>query len=107
MKAHLYIDNDKIGEVFFSIIDESMAGIGGQLIESDNYQKYKRLIQQHCEKKGISNIDDLGYRIILSDNSEVKAEGGIGITDFEECDEIYVESAGLDEVTLNKMRNNL
>ena len=40
MKAFLYIGNDKIGEVYFSIIDESMGCIGGDLITYDNYKKY-------------------------------------------------------------------
>jgi len=37
MKGFLYIDNDKIGEVNFSIIDDSMGGIGGDLISSDGF----------------------------------------------------------------------
>lgn len=96
MKGYLYIDNDKIGEVNFSIIDESMGGIGGDLITNDNYKKYQPTIQQHFEKQGISNVDNFNFRIILEDNTELKPEGGIGVTDSVDFDEIYVESAGLD-----------
>ena len=107
MKGILYIDNDSIGEVSFSIIDESMGGIGGNLIANDNYKKYQPTIQQHFEKQGISNIDNFNFRIVLADNSELKPEGGIGITDSADFDEIYVESAGLDSETMNKIKNAL
>ncbi len=107
MKGILYIDNDNIGEVSFSIIDESMGGIGGNLIANDNYKKYQPTIQQHFEKQGISNIDNFNFRIVLADNSELKPEGGIGITDSADFDEIYVEFAGLDSETMNKIKNAL
>ncbi len=96
MKGFLYIDNDNIGEVNFSIIDESMGGIGGDLIANDNYKKYQPTIQQHFEKHGISNVDNFNFRILLEDNTELKPEGGIGVTDSANFDEIYVESVGLD-----------
>ena len=107
MKAYLYIGNDKIGEVNFSIIDESMGGIGADLIVNDNYKKYQTTIQQHFEKHGISNVDNFNFRIILEDNTELKPEGGIGVTDSADFDEIYVESAGLDTVTMDKIKNAL
>ena len=44
MKATLYIDNCNIGDVIFSIIDESMGGIFGEFtpteINFDKIQKY-------------------------------------------------------------------
>ncbi|MFY7732259.1 MAG: hypothetical protein ACOVSR_02165 [Bacteroidia bacterium] len=107
MKGILYIDSDNIGEVSFSIIDESMGVIGGNLIANDSYKKYQPTIQQHFEKQGISNIDNLNFRIVLADNSELKPEGGICITDSANFDEIYVESAGLDTETMNKIKNAL
>jgi len=96
MKGFLYIGNDKIGEVDFKIIDECMGGIGGNLIANDNYKKYQKVIQHHYERRGISNIDNFNFRIMLEDNTELIPQGGIGITDSVEFDEIYVESAGLD-----------
>jgi hypothetical protein len=104
MKADVYIDNDKIGEVNFSITDNSMGAIGGKLVSNNNYQKYKQTIQQHCNKKGISNIDDYNYKILLADNSELKPSGGIGITDLKAIEEIYVESAGLDVAAIEKIK---
>jgi len=35
MKAYLYIDNDKIGEVYFTIIDANMGVISGDLIANE------------------------------------------------------------------------
>ncbi len=104
MKAYLYIGNDIIGEVNFSIIDESMGGIGGDLITNDNYKKYQPAIRQHYERQGISNIDNFNFRILLEDNTELKPEGGIGVTDSKDFDEIYIESAGLDSEILDKIK---
>ncbi len=96
MKGFVCIDEDKIGEVIFSIIDESMGVIGGDLIKNDNYIKYQPYIQQHFEEKGISNIDNFNFRIFINDDIELKPAGGIGVTDSSDFDEIYVESAGND-----------
>lgn len=107
MKGFLYIDNDNIGEVSFSIIDESMGVINGNLIPNDNYKKDQRTIQQHFEMQGIFNVGNFNFRIILEDKSELKPEGGIGITDSPDFDEIYVESAGLETEMMDKIKNAL
>lgn len=103
MIGYLFIDNEKIGEVNFKIIAESMGVIGGDLIPNDNYRKYQLIIQEHYERNGISNIHDFNFRIIL-DDLELKPAGGIGVTDSKEFNEIFVESGGLDQVTLAKLR---
>lgn len=95
-QGYLYIDDEKIGEVSFSIIDESMGGIGGKLIPNDNYQKYQPAIQQHFMKQGVSNIGKFNFRILLEDSTELTPEGGIGVTDSKDSEEVYVEAAGLD-----------
>jgi len=107
MKGYLLIDSDKIGEVDFKITDENMGGIGGQFLPYDTYKSYQETIQQQCNEKGISNLDDFNYCILLEDNTELKPEGGIGITDINGFDEIYVESAGLDRETIEKLKNAL
>jgi hypothetical protein len=104
MKGFLYIDNDKIGEVDFKVVDESMGGIDGYLIAYDGYQKYKAAIQQLCDTKGISNSVDFNYRILLEDDTELTPAGGIGVSDHESLDEIYVESAGIDYLTIEKIQ---
>jgi hypothetical protein len=50
---------------------------------------------------------DFNFKILLADNSELKSDGGIGITDLKGFDEIYVESAGLDALTLDRIKNAL
>jgi hypothetical protein len=102
MKSFLYIENEKIGEVDFKIIDESMGVIGGELIANDNYKKYQSIIQKHFEDFGISNVENFNFRILLEDNSELKPEGGIGIINSKDFEEIYVESGGLDLTIFNK-----
>ena len=104
MKGFLYIDSDKVGEVNLKIIDESMGGIGGDLMAYDNYKKYQPLIQEHYEKCGISNIDGFNFRIILQDNTELNPMGGIGVTDSKEFNEIYVESAGNESKIIDKIK---
>lgn len=96
MRLSLYIDTDNIGEVYFSITDESMGAIGGTLIANDNYKKYQATIQRHVQQHGISSIDNFNFRLVLENQTELKPAGGIGVTDFAGIDEIYVESAGLD-----------
>ena len=49
-------------------------------------------------------IDDFDYRITLPDNSELNSEGGIGITDVLGFNEIYIESAGLNQHQLMNFR---
>lgn len=92
----LYIDNDKIGETDFEIIDETMGAVWGDLIPNDNYGKYQPTIQQHFELKGISNVEDFNFRITLENGTELNPAGGIGVIDSAEFNELKVESAGLD-----------
>lgn len=103
MLGQLFIDNENIGEVNFEFFDESMGVIGGKLLPNANYRKYQSTIQEHFERNGISNIHDFNYKIFI-DNLELKPEGGIGVTDSKEFNEIFVESGGLDEITLEKLR---
>lgn len=100
MIGYLFIVNEKIGEVNFKIIDESMGVIGGVLLPNENYGKYQSTIQEHFEKKGISNIEDFNFRILIVE-TELNPLGGIGVTDSKDFDEIYVESGGLDQITLD------
>jgi|CXWL01.1.fsa_nt_gi hypothetical protein len=103
MIGQVFIGDNLIGEVNFTIIDESMGVIGGDMIPDMNYEKYQPIIQEHYERNGISNIHDFSFRIIL-DSIELKPEGGIGITDSKEFNEIFVQSGGLDQITLEKLR---
>lgn len=102
MKGFLYIGNEKIGEVKFNVIDKSMGVISGGLIPEDSYLRYKTAIQEQCEENGVSNLKNFNYRVVL-DDAELIPEGGIGVTDLEEVDEIYVEVAGLHESVVKKM----
>lgn len=96
MAGDLYIGNDKIGEIDFEIIDATMGCIGRQLKINNNYKKYQVDIQTACDKKGVANIEDFNFKIILPNNTKLKPEGGIGITDIKNFAEVYVEVSGLD-----------
>lgn len=103
MKAFLLIGNEKVGEVNFTIIDESMGEIGGNFTPNESYRKYRIEIQKCYDKQGIANITDFNFRIILSDNTEIYPAGGIGITDSRDFDEIYLESGGNSRDTIQKI----
>lgn len=105
MKGVLYIDNEEIGEADFSVIDKSMGGIGGVLVVYDNYKRYQPVIQQHCEEKGISNISDFEFCILLDGHIFIEPVGGIGVTDSKDFDEIYVEAAGLHYAIIEQIEN--
>ncbi|HEV7230442.1 MAG TPA: hypothetical protein VGO45_03875 [Bacteroidia bacterium] len=96
MKAFVFIDNTQIGEADLKITDESMGGIGGMLRPLPGYNNYRQQIQQLFHQKGIANVSDFNFSIVLEGGVQVEAEGGIGVSDSREYpDEIYVESAGV------------
>jgi hypothetical protein len=107
MKCILYIDNEKIGEVDFTIVDESMGGISGDLIAENAYRKYRSTIQKHFKLKGISNAGDFNFRITLENGTELKPEGGIGIIDCPEFEELRVELSGVDLSIFNIFSSNV
>ena len=80
-----------------------MGGIGGDFIPYESYKKYQAEIQKCYDKKGISNLQNFNFKIILSDETELHPDGGIGITDSQDFDEIYVESAGNSEDIIQKI----
>ena len=100
MRGYLILDGQRLGEVDFKILDESMGAIGGQLKPFPAYEMYKKQIQKLTQLKGIANIEDFGFRISLGDAIVNDIGGGIGVTDLEELDEIEVEAAGLDRETI-------
>ena len=93
MTGIVYIGENTIGTADFKISDESMGGIIGDFIPNEFYQTYKKQIQSISEKRGIANITDFNFRILI-DNKELEPVGGIGITDLKEFDEIVIESVG-------------
>ena len=99
----VYIDEKIIGTADFKISDESMGGIIGDFIPNESYQNYKNQIQSISENKGIANISDFNFRILI-DGNELKPVGGIGITDLKEFDEIIIESAGNNQELIERIK---
>lgn len=95
MDCKVYVENEIIGNVTFEIIDESMGAVSGILRTNENYKKYQKIIQEQTEEKGISNTENFKYRILKNNEIEIVAEGGIGISDSLEFNEIRIESAGI------------
>jgi len=103
MKGYIYIDENLIGESNFRISDASMGGITGDLIPNEKYQKYRSQIQSITEKTGIANSSHFNFRILI-DEIELNPEGGIGISDVLEFDEIIIESAGNSQELIKRLK---
>jgi hypothetical protein len=103
MKGYLLLDKEQLGEVEFEVTDESMGGIGGQLVPYPTYNSIRTQVQHICEAKGIANIQDFPFAIQLANKYTIVPQGGIGITDIKGVDEIYVESAGLGHDLINEV----
>ena len=95
MNIHIHIDDDLIGEVELRVIDESMWVVGGNLIPTPLYQKYQAQIQVLYNTVGIAGMRDFNFKAIFQ-GLVLDPQGGIGITDSEEFNEIYVDIAGVD-----------
>ena len=99
--ANLFIGDSDLGLVQFKIIDERMGVIGGQLIYNSTYSNFRNDIQKISEFKGVANSDDFDFSVWLNNKIKVVPEGGIGVTDLKEYDEVYIEVGGLNEETIN------
>ena len=100
MKGYLLLSGDKIGEIEFKVIDESMGVIAGVCLPYSSYEKYQSQIQLSCEKKNIANIDDFDFAVTFDGKNILEPQGGIGVTDLKDFEEICVEVAGLPYETL-------
>lgn len=91
-----------IKEIAYKYLEKSV-----DLIAENAYRKYQLTIQKHFKLKGICNTGDFNFRITLENGTELKPEGGIGIIDCPEFDELRVELAGLDLSIFNVFSNNV
>jgi hypothetical protein len=106
MKGYLTLYGERLGEIDFKVIDESMGGIGGRLVPFPAYSKFRDIIQSLYDSKGVANIDDFEFSIILQGDISIIPEGGIAVTDSRECDEIYVDSAGVHPDIISMIRGD-
>ena len=96
MKGFLKINDDTLGEVDFKVVNESMGVIGGDLTVYQAYEKYKEQIQILTDRNGNANSDDFNFTIVLEDDTIVRTEGGVSLTDSAEFEERFVDAAGCD-----------
>jgi len=96
MDCLIFIDNELIRTVEFKIIDPSMGAINGNLICSENYNKFQKRIQEQTRTKGSSNSNDFNYRITTKNKIEIIPQGGTAIIDSPDFNELFVECAGID-----------
>ncbi|WP_265800718.1 hypothetical protein [Pedobacter sp. MC2016-05] len=100
----ILIDEIQIGEATSEVIDEYLEAIGGIFSPSLAYKNFQHLIQDQCVQKGISNINDFNYKLKTADGEVLIPNGGIGITDMNGINEIYVETAGLNFIQIEKFK---
>ena len=81
MKGYLMVNKERLGEVDFTILDEHMGAIGGQLMPYPAYERYKEQIQNFTDSKGIANIHDFNFGITIGGITLRNIAGGIGVTD--------------------------
>ncbi len=105
MKAKVYINENVVGTTNLKISDESMGGIIGELVPNENYNLYKSNIQSLSEKKGIANCSDFDFILELDNKQKLNPEGGIGISDFKDFNEIIIESAGNSNEIMELIKN--
>ena len=105
MKGTIYINNEEIGFADFKIVDQAMGVIQGIMTPTELYIKYVKEIQNLYVKKGIANMEDFDFKVILVDKTVLEPAGGIGITDASELNELIVEVAGVGEAMLEKIVN--
>jgi hypothetical protein len=67
----------------------------GELTIYPAYKKYKERFQFLCERNGNANSDDFNFAIVLEDDTVVRPEGGVCLTDSAEFEERYVDAAGI------------
>lgn len=102
MIGHVYINNDRIGDVNFRVISQGHCVISGDLMPDDNYEKYRPAIRDHCERTGVSNVRDFNYRVLLPE-AELQPQGGISITDHPDFDEIIADVYRIDRISLERV----
>lgn len=104
MRGSLYIQNNKIGEVDFRIVDPVLGNIGGTLFTSEQYAQYKKEIQQLTVDKGLADSTDFPFSVVFINDIKHENFENITVTDFPELDEIYVECEAVGTEILERMR---
>jgi len=107
MRGTVFIDDDEIGFADFEVVDQAMGSIQGRLNPTERYAKYRAPIQAQVDKKGIANVDDFNFKIVLEDKTVLHPEGGIGITDSKAIDEIIIECAGVDNRIIQRINGEV
>lgn len=102
MNGAIYIDNEEIGFADFKVVDKSMGVIQGTMTPTESYSKYVKQVQSLCVEKGIANMEDFNFKIILEDKTVLESMGGVGITDASGF-EVIVESAGIEYSVIASM----
>jgi hypothetical protein len=103
MKGYLLLNNKQLGVVDFTLRDESMGAIGGELMPYASYNTIRKKVQCICEAKGVANIEDFPFYIQFDSGKLIVPQGGIGVTDIAGVDEIYVEAAGLEHELIGRV----
>lgn len=76
MIGYLLLENEHLGEIDFKVIDESMGVVGGDFVPYLAYYKWQKQIQSLYLTKGIANVDDFDFEVMI-DGKIVEPMGGL------------------------------
>ena len=93
-----------MGTIDAQVIDASMGILGGKLRPAEvYYTHFQDFFRAHGEKPDWQGLEALGLKAIALLTGELRAVGGICITDVEGCSEVDVEVCGIDCLIMNKL----
>jgi len=106
MIALIYIEHDIIGKIDLQLINKSDRVVGGKMIPTPGYEKYKIKIQEISSDKIVADDDDFPFRIMLEDSTLVDPERGINLTDMiDSPNDIYIEAYGVSKEIVRRIRS--
>lgn len=104
MNSKLFANFLELENIEAKIIDASMGVVGGELKASNIYsEQFQGVFRQHTQHPDWVLLKALNLRAISQVFGELRAEGGICITDVEGFDEIAIEICGLDSQIISEL----
>ncbi|GAA3950896.1 hypothetical protein [Hymenobacter algoricola] len=104
VEIQLFAAEITLGTIDAQIIDASMGVLGGKLKPSEVYYTYfQAFFRAHGKKTDWQGLEALGLKTTALLTGELRAVGGICITDVEGLGEIEVEVCGIDCLIMNEL----
>ena len=97
MNVQLFAGHLELGNIDAKVIDASMGVVGGELQATSMYfEQFQSFLRLHTQHPDWEKLQTLQLKAVLYPVGEIKAVGGICITDIEGSAKIEIEICGLD-----------